>query len=116
MLLAVAISSLVVLAGQANPPENHQVIRPSPNVAQSTMARFYDVHQREFIEEHRREQKLAYRQAVIAHRIALADQLDQLIASHECGQAAEIAQGAGYRDIREAVAGICTAKASFTVR
>lgn len=116
MLLAVAVSSLAVLAGQANPPGNHQVIRPNPNAVNSTMARFYDVHQREFIEKTRREQKLAYRQAVIAHRIALADQLDELIATNECGQAVEIAQGAGYRDIREAVAGICAAKASSAVR
>jgi hypothetical protein len=111
MLLAVVVYSLAVFAGQAN----HEVIKPNPNAAPSTMARFGDVHQREFIEEFRREQKLAYRQAVIAHRIALADQLDRLIANGECGQAVEVAQGAGYRDIREAVAGLCTVKASYPV-
>lgn len=111
MLAAVVVLGVALLAGQSN----HQVIRPNPNVAPSTMGRFDDVHQRNLIEDFRREQAMAYRQAVIAQRIALADQLDQLIATNECGRAVEISRGAGYRDIRDAVAGLCKVNVSADI-
>lgn len=94
-----------------NGPANHQVIRPSPNQATVTMARFVDNDRRLFIEDFQRERALAHRQAVIAHRVELADQLDRLIAIGDCGQARSVADNAGYRDIREAVTRICDAPA-----
>lgn len=125
MLLAVLFYGVTVLGGQvapqpapqASPPQsNHQFIHPSPNMAEQTMGRFSDMHQRQFIEEFRREQHEENRRAVIAHRMALADQLDNLIAARDCGQATEIAQRAGYRDIREGVARACRAYETSEIR
>uniref|UniRef100_A0A0N4ZIQ9 HTH araC/xylS-type domain-containing protein n=1 Tax=Parastrongyloides trichosuri TaxID=131310 RepID=A0A0N4ZIQ9_PARTI len=60
---------------------------------------------RRMIDEMRRERvRLNYEAAVINQRWLLADELDRLIAANECGQATELAQRAGYRDIREGVA------------
>lgn len=103
------VAALIALSAVAA-PSNHQVIQPSPNAASVTMGRFWDDERRRFIEDARRDQVVAYRQTVIAHRVELADQLDRLIAAGDCEQARIVAQHAGYRDIREGVARVCDAR------
>ena len=106
MLVAVLLAVSAVSA-----PPNHQVIQLNPNAASVTMGRFWDDERRRFIEDARRDQMVAYRQSVIAHRVELADQLDRLIAAGDCDQARAVAQRAGDRDIREGVARVCDARA-----
>lgn len=117
MLLAVLFYGVTAFGGQtgaqpAPPPSNHQVIRPSDRGADTTMWRFQDMDDRRMIDEMRRERvRQNYEAAVINQRRLLADELDKLIAANECGQATDLAQRAGYRDIREGVASACQARA-----
>ena len=116
MLLAVLFYGVAALGGQTQatpaPPSNHQVIRPSDIGADTTMLRFQAMDNRRMIDEMRRERvRLNYEAAVINQRWLLADELDRLIAANECGQATDLAQRAGYRDIREGVAKACQARA-----
>ncbi|MCH4267938.1 MAG: hypothetical protein LKF80_06000 [Brevundimonas sp.] len=118
MLLAVLFYGVTALGGQtgtnpAPPSSNHQVIGPSADRADTTMLRFREMDDRRIIDELRRERvRLNYEAAVINQRWQLADELDRLIAANECGQATELAQRAGYRDIREGVANACQARAT----
>lgn len=118
MLLAVLFYGVTALGGQtgtdpAPPSSNHQVIGPSADRADTTMLRFREMDDRRIIDELRRERvRLNYEAAVINQRWQLADDLDRLIAANECGQATELAQRAGYRDIREGVANACQARAT----
>jgi hypothetical protein len=118
MLLAVLFYGVTALGGQtgtnpAPPSSNHQVIGPSADRADTTMWRFREMDDRRVIDELRRERvRLNYEAAVINQRWQLADELDRLIAANECGQATELAQRAGYRDIREGVANACQARAT----
>ncbi|MEN5113096.1 hypothetical protein ABE453_03680 [Brevundimonas diminuta] len=118
MLLAVLFYGVTALGGQtgtnpAPPSPNHQVIGPSADRADTTMLRFREMDDRRIIDELRRERvRLNYEAAVINQRWQLADELDRLIAANECGQATELAQRAGYRDIREGVANACQARAT----
>jgi len=117
MLLAVLFYGVTAFGGQtgaqpAPPPSNHQVIRPSDRGADTTMLRFQEMDDRRMIDEMRRERvRQNYEAAVINQRRLLADELDKLIAANECGQATDLAQRAGYRDIREGVASACQARA-----
>lgn len=115
MLLAVLFYGVTAFGGQTGaqpaPPSNHQVIRPSADRADPTMWRFQDMDDRRMIDDMRRERvQRNYEAAVINQRRLLADELDKLIAANECGQATELAQRAGYRDIREGVASACQAR------
>lgn len=114
MLLAVLFFGVTTLGGQTGatpaPPSNHQVIGPSLDRADRTMGRFQDMDDRRMIDDMRRERvRMKYEAAVINQRWLLADELDKLIAAKECGLATELAQRAGYRDIREGVANACGA-------
>lgn len=116
MLLVVLFYGVTAFGGQTGaqpvPPSNHQVIRPSADRADPTMWRFQDMDDRRMIDEMRRERvRQNYEAAVINQRRLLADELDRLIAANECGQATDLAQRAGYRDIREGVASACQARA-----
>ncbi|MBD7941291.1 hypothetical protein [Brevundimonas guildfordensis] len=118
MLLAVLFYGVTAFGGQTGaqpaPPSNHQVIRPSADRADTTMLRFQDMDNRRMIDDMRRERvQRNYEAAVINQRRLLADELDKLIAANECGQATELAQRAGYRDIREGVASACQARAAL---
>lgn len=122
MLLAVLFYGVTALAGQAEvrpafqqapAQSNHQFIHPSPDKADPTMWRFQDMDDRRAIDDMRRERvRLNYEAAVINQRWQLADELDKLIAANECERATEIAQRAGYRDIRDGVANACRARAA----
>jgi len=117
MLLAVLFYGVTAFGGQTGaqptpPPSNHQVIRPSHDRADPTMWRFQEMDDRRMIDDMRRERvRQNYEAAVINQRRLLADELDKLIAANECGQATDLAQRAGYRDIREGVASACQARA-----
>lgn len=120
MLTAVLICGVALLSGPTAPTgptvPPPQKAEPIPYHAGISLHRFGEMNQRLYIDEFRREEVQKYREAVIAQRIALAEQLDQLIATNDCDRAIAVSQSAGYRDIRQGVARACQANASAAAR
>lgn len=109
------VSALLLSLLLSGAPQQAVEIKPNPNAAPITMARFRDNDRRNFLQnwlndqrrlEHDRRQT---RRAEYRVRMELADRLDRMISSGDCDQARALASGSAYGDIAGEVDRVCAA-------
>lgn len=98
-VLSAVVLAFVLLTPQTSSSQAVQVVNGAPG----SLARFRNNDFNDWMWREHRESGEAQRRAVFARRMAIADQLDRLIADGDCNAAKVTAARAGYRDIREAV-------------